>query len=156
MGTPFSNIYTIFFANIHSYKLALLDQTSLEEELSQWLVNGIAHFTMARTNLYSFNQQAQEFSCTLEYLEQQILGKCMTLEYMNTHLFDEKNLSSALNSRDYRTYSPAKQLDTLIKLHQKLSEDLDVMMSKYSYNGENIRALFKREPKNERITNQGI
>lgn len=147
MGTPFSNIYDIFYANIHSYKLALLDQNALEEELSQWLVNGISHFTMARTNLYSFNQDTQEFSCTLAYLEQQILGKCMTLEYMNTHLFDEKNLSSALNSKDYRTYSPAKQLDTLIKLQKTLSEDLDNLMSKYSYNGEDIRALFKRNRK---------
>lgn len=144
MATPFTDIYDIFFSNIHSYKLALLDDTSLEAELSQWLQNGIVHFTMARTNIYNFDVMLQEFNCDLTYLEKQILGKCMTLEYMNTHLMDEKNLSSALNSRDYRTYSPAKQLDSLTKVKQYLTDELNTLMSRYSYSGTNIMELFAK------------
>lgn len=145
MATPFTDIYDVFFSNIHSYKLALLDDINLEEELSQWLQNGIAHFTMARTNIYNFNIQLQQFNCDLEFLEKQILGKCMTLEYMNTHLMDEKNLSSALNSRDYRTYSPAKQLEALTKVKNHLIYDSDTLMSRYSYSGINLTEFFGKK-----------
>jgi len=144
MATSFTKVYDIFFSNIHSYKLALLDDINLEEELTQWLENGIAHFTMARTNIYNFNVELQEFNCNLSYLEIQILGKCMVLEYMNTHLMDEKNLSSALNSRDYRTYSPAKQLEALTKVKDHLRFDLETLMSRYSYSG-NIVEMFGRK-----------
>lgn len=145
MATPFTDIYDVFFSNIHSYKLALLDDINLEEELSQWLQNGMAHFTMARTNIYNFNTQLQQFNCDLEFLEKQILGKCMTLEYMNTHLMDEKNLSSALNSRDYRTYSPAKQLEALTKVKNHLIYDSDTLMSRYSYSGINLTEFFGKK-----------
>lgn len=145
MATPFNQVYDIFFSNIHSYKLALLEETSLEEELTQWLENGIAHFTMARTDIYNFNVQLQEFNCDLTYLEKHILGKCMVLEYMNTHLMDEKNLSTALNSRDYRTYSPAKQLEALIKVQDHLIYDRDTLMSKYSYSGDILELFGKKQ-----------
>lgn len=145
MATPFTDIYDVFFSNIHSYKLALLDDLNLEEELSQWLQNGIAHFTMARTNIYNFTTQLQQFNCDLSFLEKQILGKCMTLEYMNTHLMDEKNLSSALNSRDYRTYSPAKQLEALTKVKNHLIYDSDTLMSRYSYSGIDLTEYFGKK-----------
>ena len=142
MATPFSEIYDAFYSNIHSYKLALLDDNSLEEELSQWLFGGMTYFTIARNNIYKFDKLLQEFCSDLDLLEIQILGKCMTMEYMNTVLMDEKNLSSALNSKDYRTYSPAKQLEALIKTKQYLMKDIDTLMSRYSYNTVNIVKLF--------------
>ena len=142
MATPFSEIYDVFFSNVHSYKLALLDEISLEEELSQWLFGGMTHFTTANTNIYNFNKSMAEFNCDLDFSEKQILGKCMTLEYMNTHLMDEKNLSSALNSKDYRTYSPAKQLESLIKTKDSLSKEIDTLMSRWSYKICNIEKLF--------------
>lgn len=147
MGTPFNEVYSVFFSSIHSYKLALLDDLNLEAELSQWLQNGISYFTMARANILSYDTVLQTFNCDLNRLEINILGKCMVLEYLNTHLMDEKNLSSALNSRDYRTYSPAKQLDSLIKTRSSVYDDTEVLMSRYSYSGRDLKELFGRGKK---------
>lgn len=145
MGTPFTKVYDVFFSSIHSYKLALLDDINLEVELGQWLQNGMAYFTMARTNIYNFDTEMQTFNCDLHPLEISILGKCMALEYLNTHLMDEKNLSSALNSRDYRTYSPAKQLEALTKVRNHISDDTDLLMSRYSYSGRDIKEMFGKK-----------
>lgn len=145
MGTPFTKVYNVFYSNVRSYKLALLDNVNLEVELSQWLQNGLSYFTMARTNIYNYNVAMQEFNCILHPMEITILGKCMALEYLNTHLMDEKNLSSALNSRDYRTYSPAKQLDSLIKTKEHILDDIDLLMSRYSYSGRDLKELFGRK-----------
>jgi len=142
MATPFSEIYVIFLSNVHSYKLAELDEIHLDEELSQWLFGGMAHYTTANTNIFNYNKSMAEFNSNLDFQEKQILGKCMTLEYMNTHLMDEKNLSSALNSKDYRTYSPAKQLEALIKTKTTLSKEIDTLMSRWSYSICNIQKLF--------------
>lgn len=142
MGTPFTKVYNVFYSNVNSYKLALLDDLNLEVELSQWLVNGLSYFTMARTNIFNYDTAMQEFQCDLTSQEVTILGKCMALEYLNTHLLDEKNLSSALNSRDYRTYSPAKQLDSLIKTKENMLSDNDLLMSRYSYSGRDLKELF--------------
>ena len=142
MATPFSEIYDVFLSNVHSYKLAELEEIHLEEELSQWLLGGMAHFTTANNNIHNYNKSMAEFNCDLDFSEKQILGKCMTLEYMNTHLMDEKNLSSALNSKDYRTYNPAKQLEALIKTKDSLSKEIDILMSRWSYKICNIEKLF--------------
>ena len=142
MATPFVEVYDVFLSNIHSYKLAEMDEINLEEELSQWLFGGMSYFTIARTNIYNFSKSMQEFNCDLEFLEKQILGKCMALEYLNTHLMDEKNLSSALNSKDYRTYSPAKQLEALIKTRVAIMKEIDTLMSRYSYNTVDIVKMF--------------
>lgn len=142
MATPFNEVYEVFLSNVHSYKLATMDEMSLEEELAQWLFGGMTRFTVARTDIYDFDKNMGEFNSDLDFLEKQILGKCMTLEYMNTHLMDEKNLSSALNSKDYRTYSPAKQLEALIKIKDTLGKEIDTLMSRYSYNTVDIIKLF--------------
>lgn len=142
MATPFVEVYDVFLSNIHSYNLAEMDEINLEEELSQWLFGGMSYFTIARTNIYNFSKSMQEFNCDLEFLEKQILGKCMTLEYLNTHLMDEKNLSAALNSKDYRTYSPAKQLEALIKTRVAIMKEIDTLMSRYSYNTVDIVKMF--------------
>jgi len=148
MATPFSEIYDIFLSNINSYKLALLDDISLEEEQEGWLLGSISYFTMSRTNVERYDTTAKQFYCSLSHTEKQILGKGMTLVYMNTHLLDEKNLSSSMTPKDFRSYSPAKQLETLNKVKDSIKKDMDGLMSRYSYSGINIKESFNRERNN--------
>lgn len=156
MGTPFEDIYDIFYSNIESRQLALLDDINLKTELSQWLMNGMVHFTMAKENIYNYSRTEEKFGCQLGHLEQQILGKCMTLEYLNIHLLKEDNLSVAMVPKDWRTYSSAKQLDSILKVKEFLTNEINALMSRYSYSGGRVREKFKRETRYARSTFEGI
>lgn len=145
MNTPFQEIYSVFLSNVESHHLATIDEITLDEELSQLLFNGMAHFTMSNSSIYNFDKDMGEFNSKLDFLEVQILGKCMALEYMNRFLLDEKNLSLALNSKDYRTYSPKGQLDALRSVKVHLNNELSTLMSRYSYKSKSVSELFGKK-----------
>jgi hypothetical protein len=75
--------------------------------------------------------------------EKQILAKFMVVVYMDTHLIHDSLLKTALNSKDYRTYSPANQIKALIEIKSKINSEANTLMSRYSYSIKNLKDLFK-------------
>ena len=144
MGTPFSDIYNLFLSQIKDYELALMEETVLEENLKLWLMSAIPFFHCCKKNLDKMDKVLSTFDEELSNNEQFILAKYMTYSYVSTFLLREENLSQALNSKDYRMYSPANQLKALQALCEHIKREGSVLQSQYSWNPNSIKELFKR------------
>jgi hypothetical protein len=147
MGTPFSNIYNLFLSQIKDYELldlAEFDKPALEANLQLWLMSSIPYFQNCKKNLESHDRVLASFDDELNQAEQFILAKYMIHIYTGTFLLREENLAQALNSKDYRMYSPANQLKALQSLSERILQDANTLKSQYSWNVHYIRELFKK------------
>lgn len=144
MGTPFSEIYDLFLSKIDTYELASLDETTLEENMQLWLMGAIPHFQLCKKNLEDMDIDLSQFNVELNISEKAILSLYMIHEYTFTFLMREENLSQALNSKDYRMYSPQGQMKAIQGILDKIIVDANALKSKYSWNIHSIRELFKK------------
>lgn len=147
MATPFSEIYQIFESNITDYSLATMDDEVAEENYQQWLMASIPYFSNAYSDIEDYDVTFAHFNQDLSNTEKQILAKLMLMNYLNTQIFREETLKQSLNSKDYRTYSPAKHLETLQKIQKELRIEIDSLISKYSYNTKQLKKWFGKNEK---------
>ena len=144
MGTPFSDIYNLFLSQIKDYELAEMEETVLDENLQLWLMGAIPFFHSCKKNLDKLDKTLATFDEELSGTEQFILAKYMTYSYVSTFLLREENLSQALNSKDYRMYSPANQLKALQALCEHIKREGSTLQSQYSWNVHSLKELFKK------------
>lgn len=144
METPFSNIYDLFLSQIKDYELAQMDDTVLEANLQLWLMGAIPYFQFCKKDLESHDKTTKQFNEALTSTEQFILAKYMVYSYVSTFLLREENLSQALNSKDYRMYSPANQLKALQALCEHIKNEGSTLQSQYSWNVRSLKELFKK------------
>jgi len=143
MATPFGDIYTLFLSQVTDYELAVMDETSLDENLQFWLMSAIGFFSNCRQDISEFDLTAKQFIADLTINEKQILSKFMVVVYLDTHLIKEDLMKQTLNSKDYRMYSPANQIKALIEIKSKINSEANTLMSRYSYSLKNLKELFK-------------
>lgn len=144
VGTPFSVVYNLFLSQIKSYELAELDEEMLEKNLQLWLLGSIPYFQNCKKNLNLHDASLGEFAEELNLTEGTILAKYMVSSYVSTFLITEENLSQALNSKDYRMYSPANQLKALESLRTGILQEVNTLKSQYSWNVHSIREMYER------------
>lgn len=144
MATPFETIYSRFLANITDYKLARLDEISLEENLELWLKQAISFYPNPRKDLSNRDTKMKCFNEELNETEIEALAKFMIMSYMNTHLMREDYLSQALNSKDYKIYSPANQLKALRELKESIKQEANTLVSRNSYSVDFIKEFMKK------------
>lgn len=147
MATPFEVIYDRFLSNITDYKLARLDEVTLEENLFLWLNQAISFYPNPRKDLRNKDMKIKCFNEELNETEIEALAKFMIMSYMNTHLMREDYLSQSLNSKDYRIYSPANQLKALRELKESIKQEANTLVSRNSYSVESIAELLKKQRK---------
>lgn len=147
MATPFETIYDRFLSNITDYKLARLDEVTLEENLLLWLNQAIGFYPNPPKDLRDKDMKMKCFNVELNETEIEALAKFMIMSYMNTHLMREDYLSQSLNSKDYRIYSPANQLKALRELKESIKQEANTLVSRNSYNIHTIADLFKKQRK---------
>lgn len=143
MATPFSDVYTLFLSQVTDYELAVMEETSLDENLEFWLMSAIGFFSNCRQDISEFDLTAKQFAADLTMNEKQILSKFMVVVYLDTHLIKEDLMKQTLNSKDYRMYSPANQIKALIEIKSKINSEANTLMSRYSYNIKNLKDLFQ-------------
>lgn len=145
MATPFQKVYNAFLPHITDYKLGEMyksDEVRFYEELFQLMLNAIVHYPNPTAKLYNYNEDMQEFDDDLLPHEISILSKLMVVEYMTPLILDETLLKQSLNSKDYRSYSPAKHGETLQKIKTSLNSEVNQALSRQSYSLENLQRLF--------------
>lgn len=143
MATPFGDVYTLFLSQVTDYELAVMNETSLDENLQFWLMSAIGFFSNCRQDISEFDLTAKQFVADLTINEKQILSKFMVVVYLDTHLIKEDLMKQTLNSKDYRMYSPANQIKALIEIKSQINSEANTLMSRYSYNIKNLQDLFK-------------
>lgn len=149
MATPFSEVFDLFLSNITDYSLAELDDFSLEENMKNWLVNGISSYPNPKSDLSDFDVTLSSFNIDLQHYEKVILGKLMTIEYINPYILDETLLKQKLSLKDYSVYSPANHLKELRLLKESLQSEVSRIITLQSYSVKNFKELFGKN--NERL-----
>ncbi|MGG0667664.1 hypothetical protein ABE073_03955 [Lederbergia citrisecunda] len=144
MGTPFSDIYNLFLSQIKDYELAEMEETVLEDNLQLWLMGAIPYFHSCKKDLELLDKTIGSFNAELNIKEQNILSIYMVHSYVSTFLLREENLSQALNSKDYRMYSPANQLKALQSLCEDIRRKGSTLQSQYSWNVHSLKEMFKK------------
>lgn len=145
MGTSFQEIYESFLSRVSTYELAMLEETKLESNLQEWLINALPYFTNCKKDLDNYDKEFAHFNEKLSNSEITILAVYMVYLYASTFLMREENLAQALNSKDYRMYSPQGQLKALTSLQEHLAQEANTLKSQYSWNVKSIREMFKRD-----------
>jgi hypothetical protein len=145
MVTPFETIYERFLANITDYKMAKLDDVSLEECLELWLAQAVSFYPNPRKNLRNRDMVIKCFNEELNDTEIEAIAKFMIMSYMNTHLMREDYLSQSLNSKDYKIYSPANQMKALRELKDSIKQEANTLVSRNSYTVASIIEMYKRK-----------
>lgn len=143
MATPFQDVYDLFLSQITDYELAVMEETSLDENMLSWMKSAIGFFSNCRHNLYDFDTTTQQFNDDLTINEMQILSKFMVFSYLDTHLIKEDLMKQSLNSKDYRMYSPANQIKAIQGLKESVSAEANLLKSLYSYNLNTLKDFFK-------------
>lgn len=143
MGTPFNNIYNLFLSQTKVYELNQMSDIVLKENLQLWLLAAIPHFQICKKDIENYDTELAKFNEVLTNSEQFILAKYMVLSYISTFLIREENLSQALNSKDYRMYSPANQLKALQSLCEHIKREGSTLQSQYSWNIRSLKGMFK-------------
>lgn len=147
MTTSFNDVYDRFLANITDYKLAKLDDVTLEDNLRLWLQQAISFYPNSQKDLSIVDPYQAIFIEDLNSTEIEVLAKFMIMSYMNTHLMREDLLSQSLNSRDYSIYSPANQLKALRELKESIRNEANTLISRNSYNVNSIKKMLKQKGK---------
>lgn len=145
MATPFSDIYKRFLSNITDYKLAKLDDITLEDNLESWLKTAITMFPNPKKDLSDIDLSMKIFNEDLVSYEIEVLAKYMVVSYMNTHLIHEDFLSRNLTSKDYNEYSPANQLKALQNLQENIKNEANTIVSRNSYSIKNLKELLEKK-----------
>lgn len=143
MATPFNEIYSLFLSQITDYNLATLPTELLEENMQLWLLGALGYFSNCSQDLTNFDLDEKAFNVDLNHNEKLILAKLMLSTYLDTHLIKEDLLKQNLNSKDYRMYSPANQIKALIEIKIRINSEVNMLMSRYSYNIHRLKDFFE-------------
>lgn len=143
MATPFQDVYKMFLSQVTDYELAVMEETSLEENLHLWMQSALGFFPNCRHNLNDVDPINKQFNDDLTINEKQIISKYMVFVYMDTHLIKEELMKQSLNSKDYRMYSPANQIKAITELKESIGKEASLLKSLYSYNVHTLKDYFK-------------
>lgn len=147
--TPFAKVYEVFLSQITDYQIKNMiendKELELKENLQNWMFLGIGHFVACSKDLMNYDIKSEVFNVELNSLEINIIAKWMVYEYLNTKVIDDSLMKQSLNSKDYRTYSPANQINAIKTARDQISKDGNSLMSKYFYSSKNIKELFSNE-----------
>lgn len=132
-GTPLTLLYQRVKEELEELEIRGIElDTGNEMMLLEDLKRATQYFNVCRTSL-ELNENMDSFKEELSEVEIVILAKYMIHSYIHTFLIREENLSQALNSKDYRMYSPANQLKTLQSLSEYIKSEIRALRENYHY-----------------------
>lgn len=134
--TPFIDIYAMFLNDIKDLKLtdpSLLTPEELGDILSDYLFESAdLHFRKCKKDLSKRTDES--FNEKLTDLEKRILAKGMKLKWISSNFIaSEKLLAARLTTIDYKVYSPANQIKTLLDMEASFKQELKSYIIRYQY-----------------------
>lgn len=70
-----------------------------------------------------------------------IISEGMIVQWLKPYVYQQENLQSVLNTRDFTTYSPAELLRRVGDAHTKAQRNYTQMIREYSYNHGDLTRL---------------
>lgn len=142
LATTYEDIYSRVLPKFTNYNILNMEDSEVRDMLQDYLMIAIPKFHVCRKDLYDKDDYAETFNVELSEMEMDILTNYMCIayidaEYINTPLM----LKSALNSRDFNTFSPANHLDKLLLTHKTLLMDNEALLMRYAWGNEGYKDI---------------
>ncbi len=140
MATPYSVIDNLFISKITDNSLLTMADEFIEKTLDQYRFSAGVRFKKCK-KLSDKNEELRQYNQDLTDEEIEILTNYMVLEWITPRINAIRNLEPVMTTKDYKVYSQANFLDSMLKLKNSTLEDVDRLMVSYTYSENNLDSL---------------
>ncbi len=138
MGTPFSEIYNMFLADITDDTFLLHDPEDAEKILDGLRRKAITRFNVCNKDLYDIDLQEQQFNEVLNDREKIIIATIMRKYWLNDKMYNLGLIKQRMSTKDFKLTSQAEHLLRLTVLNKELEAEISHMIVQYTlYNNKN-------------------
>jgi len=135
MSTPYSTVFTSFLKKITDPIYAISPEDICVLDMIELLDSAIFNFEFPKVDIRDRDDFVEMFNQDLGIDEIEILANAMVLEWIERQVNDTQYFKSRLSTRDFKQFSPAEQLSSVMKLQERTEKKLKRIKVKYSYRG---------------------
>ncbi len=140
MATPYSIIDNLFISKITDSSLLTMTDEFIEKTLDQYRFSAGVRFKKCK-KISDKDEELRQYNQDLTDEEIEILANYMVLEWITPRINAIRNLEPVMTTKDYKVYSNAQHLETLLKLKTTTSKDVDRLMVSYTYSENDLSSL---------------
>jgi hypothetical protein len=133
MSTSFDVIFKRFWNKVTDTDLGTLPTQNLESILIEFLQSAIVRFQKCNQDINTYDTVARTFNVNLTQVEIEILAEWMKYEWIDQQIEREELVEQSMSPKDYAMYSQANHLDKMILLKQNIYNEINQMITDYSY-----------------------
>lgn len=139
MATLYSDVYDVFAnSKITDGTLASMLQEVAEMTMFRYLKSSIAVFTECKQDLSDRDDSAETFNIDLTDLEIEILATYMVVAWLTPTLNSGDLVKQSLVDKDFRRYSQANHLNSLMELRDLMRDEASALITRYVNSGLEI------------------
>ena len=142
MATPYSVIDNSFLNKITDDLILTMTDEEIQDMIDSYRISAGAKFKQCN-KLSDRDDDLRQYNQTLTDEEIEILANLMVLEWLKPRINSIEVLKPSMSTKDYRTFSNAKHLDSLIKLKKETLAEIDSLIVSYTYSENNLNDLRK-------------
>lgn len=146
MSISYNSIQGAFLAKITEFELIQLTEENRTEILDGYMKRTVNTFKkICKYDLSLVDETNREFIADFEDQDTDeiidIISEGMVVQWLKPYVYKQELLESALNTRDFSTYSPAELLMRVGNAYNKAQKDYTQMIREYSYNHGDLTVL---------------
>lgn len=142
MSTPYSAIDNSFLNKITDDYLLTLINEDLATLISKYRASALPKFKQCK-KLHDRDDELEIFKQTLTDEEIEILANLMVIEWLKPQINSIEILKQSMSTKDYKMYSQANHLNTLIELKKETYAEIDRLIVSYTYSNNSLDDLRK-------------
>lgn len=132
-GTPFTDVYDIFFSKITDDMYMELNYDETRAMCQKLLISAIPYFEFPRQNLMDYNLEINKFKATLTMEEMNILASYMICIWLDQQTANADLVRMHYSGSDFKFTSQANHINKLSALKDKFLTE-----------GKHLQRLYKR------------
>jgi hypothetical protein len=134
MATQYSDVYNTFLGKITDYDLPKFEDTEQEEILYGYMKSACVNFKkVCKVDLYDRDEVLKQFNNSIDDEITDIITELMIVEWLKPKVLSTENLKNALNTKDYKLFSPTDLLRELNKTLTSCKDNSRRLVNNYSF-----------------------
>ncbi len=142
MSTPYSVIDNSFLNKITDDLILTMTGEEIQCMIDAYRVSASTKFKQCN-KLSNRDDDLKQYNQTLTDEEIEILANLMVLEWLKPRINSIEVLKPSMSTKDYKAFSNAKHLDSLIKLKKETLAEIDSLIVSYTYSENSLNDLRK-------------
>lgn len=142
MSTPYNAVDNSFLNKITDDLLLTIDEENLKKIIGMFRVSAGIKFKQCK-KLSDKDDDLKQYNTTLTDEEVEILANLMVLEWLKQRINSIEVLKQTMSTKDYKTFSNANFLDSLVNLRKDTNAEVDRLIVSYTYSENDLDRLGK-------------